>query len=107
MIMLRKIYELSCYTNIPALFNLMASSKLMFAYFNINMAQALLTGYGQIKEMIDNCPYFQEHFPRNIRKESEINFPQANLLVRFASGTQHTIGTNLVRQYIGRSKFLQ
>ena len=43
MIMLRKVYELSCYTNIPALFNLMASSKLMFAYFNINMAQALLT----------------------------------------------------------------
>lgn len=46
--------------------------------------------------MIDNCPYFQEHFPRNTRKDSEVNFPQANLLVRFASGTQHTIGTNLV-----------
>lgn len=95
-LLLRRIYELSCYTNIPALFNLMASSKLMFAYFNINMAQALLTGYGQLKEMIDNCPYFQEKFPRNIRKDSEINFPQANMTVRFASGTQHTIGTNLI-----------
>lgn len=95
-LLLRRIYELSCYTNIPALFNLMASSKLMFAYFNLNLGQALLTGYGQLKEMIDNCPYFQEKFPRNIRKDSEINFPQANMMVRFASGTQHTIGTNLI-----------
>ena len=104
-LLLRRIYELSCYTNIPALFNLMASSKLMFAYFNINMAQALLTGYGQLKEMIDNCPYFQEKFPRNIRKDSEINFPQANMMVRFASGTQHTIGTNLVGSVLDEAKF--
>lgn len=104
-ILLRRIYELSCYSNIPALFNLMTSSKLLFAYFNINMAQALLTGYGQIKEMIDNCPYFQENFPRNLRKESEISFPQANMLIRFASGTQHTIGTNLVGSILDEANF--
>ena len=95
-ILLRKIYELSCYSNIPALFNLMASSKIMLAYFNLNLGQALLTGYGQLKEMIDNCPYFQEHFPRNTKKDSEITWPRANMMVRFASGTQHTIGTNLI-----------
>lgn len=95
-ILLRKIYELSCYNNIPALFNLMTSSKIMLAYFNLNLGQALLTGYGQLKEMIDNCPYFQEHFSRNIKKDSEITWPQANMMVRFASGTQHTIGTNLI-----------
>lgn len=48
-IMLRKIYELSCYNNIPALFNLMASSKMLFAYFNLNMAQAELTRIWSIK----------------------------------------------------------
>ncbi len=95
-ILLRRIYELSCYSNIPALFNLMASSKIMFAYFNLNLGQALLTGYGQLKEMVDNCPYFQEFFSRNQRKDSEIVWPQSNMMVRFASGTQHTIGTNLI-----------
>ena len=104
-ILLRKIYELSCYTNIPSLFNLMASSKIMLAYFNLNLGQALLTGYGQLKEMIDNCPYFQEHFPRNIRKDSEISFPQANMMVRFASGTQHTIGTNLIGSVLDEANF--
>jgi hypothetical protein len=95
-ILLRRIYELSCYSNIPALFNLMASSKIMLAYFNLNLGQALLTGFGQLKEMIDNCPYFLEHFPRNNKKDSEIVWPQANIMVRFASGTQHTIGSNLI-----------
>lgn len=95
-ILMRKIYELSCYKNIPALFNLMSSSKIMFAYFNLNLGQAMLTGYGQLKEMIDNCPYFMEHFPRNNKKDSEIVWPNSNMMVRFASGTQHTIGTNLI-----------
>lgn len=104
-ILLRKIYELSCYSNIPALFNLMASSKIMLAYFNLNLGQALLTGYGQLKEMIDNCPYFQEHFPRNTKKDSEITWPQANMMVRFASGTQHTIGTNLIGSVLDEANF--
>ena len=104
-ILLRRIYELSCYSNIPALFNLMVSSKIMLAYFNLNLGQALLTGYGQLKEMIDNCPYFQENFPRNNKKESEIVWPQANMMVRFASGTQHTIGTNIIGSVLDESNF--
>lgn len=104
-ILLRRLYELSCYSNIPALFNLMASSKIMLAYFNLNLGQALLTGYGQLKEMIDNCPYFQEHFTRNNKKDSEIVWPQANMMVRFASGTQHTIGTNLIGSVLDEANF--
>ena len=104
-ILLRKLYELSCYSNIPALFNLMASSKIMMAYFNLNLGQALLTGYGQLKEMIDNCPYFQDNFPRNNKKDSEIVWPQANMMVRFASGTQHTIGTNLISSILDEANF--
>lgn len=104
-ILLRKIYELSCYSNIPALFNLMSSSKIMFAYFNLNLGQALLTGYGQLKEMIDNCPYFQDHFMRNQKKDSEIVWPQSNMMVRFASGTQHTIGTNLIGSCLDEANF--
>ena len=62
----------------------------------VRINEVILTGYGQLKEMIDNCPYFQEHFPRNNKKDSEIVWPQANMMVRFASNTSHTIGTNLI-----------
>lgn len=74
----------------------MTSSRIMMAYFNLNLQQAKVTGYGQIKEMIDNSPYFQEFFPRNTRTDSAIEFPQANMQIRFASNTSHTIGTNLI-----------
>ena len=90
-IMMRKIYELSCYINIPALFNLMVSSKILFAYFNLNMQQAELTGFGQLKEMIDNCGYFQEYFPRDSKNNSMIKFANANMSVRFASDSSHII----------------
>ena len=102
---MRRIYELSCYTNIPALYNLLASSKLMFAYFNLNLKQAALTGYGQLKEMLDMSPYFQEHFQRNMKNNSEILWPQANMMVRSASGTEHIIGTALVAAILDEANF--
>lgn len=55
--------------------------------------------------MIDNGPYFQEHFPRNIRNDSAIMFPQANLQIRYASGTQHTIGSNLIATVLDEANF--
>ena len=85
----------------------MASSKLMFAYFNLNLKQAEQTGYGQLKEMIDNCPYFQEHFSRDMKNDSNIKFPQANMTVRFASDSNHIIGTNLVAGTLDEANFYQ
>lgn len=90
-VILRKIYELSCYMNVPALFNLLPTSLMLFAYFNLNLAQANLTGYGQLRNMIDSSKYFQELFPRNTRTNSAIEFTQANMMVRFASNEGHII----------------
>lgn len=56
-IIVRILYELSCYNNIPAHFNLMASSLVTFLYFSLSKSQAELTGYGQIKNLIDSIPY--------------------------------------------------
>ena len=104
-ILLRLLYELSCYDSIPLVYNLMASSKMAFAYFNVTMSQAEITGYGQLREMIDNSSYFREHFPRNVKKNSAIEFPQANTLVRFASDESHTIGTNLFGSILDEANF--
>ena len=81
--------------NVPALFNLLPTSLMLFAYFNLNLEQANLTGYGQLKNMIDTSKYFQEIFPRNQKINSSIDFTQANMMVRFASNESHIIGTNL------------
>lgn len=79
----------------------------MFAYFNLNLQQAELTGFGQLREMIDRCPYFQEHFMRDMKNNAAIKFPQANMLIRFASNTSHTIGTNLIGSVLDEANFYQ
>ncbi len=83
----------------------MASSKLMFAYFNLNLQQAEQTGFGQLKELIDTIPYFQENFQRDLKNNSNIRFPQANMTVRFASDSNHIIGTNLVAGILDEANF--
>ncbi len=104
-VILRKIYELSCYMNVPALFNLLPTSLMLFAYFNLNLEQANLTGYGQLKNMIDTSKYFQEIFPRNQKINSSIDFTQANMMVRFASNESHIIGTNLFGAILDEANF--
>lgn len=91
--------------NVPALFNLLPTSLMLFAYFNLNLAQANLTGFGQLKNMIDTSKYFQEIFPRNTRTNSSIDFLKANMSVRFASNESHIIGTNLFGAVLDEANF--
>lgn len=104
--MVRKLYELSCYTNIPALFSLMPGSFIYFMYFTISKTQAELTGYGQIKSIIDSIPYFQENFPRNDRLQSMMVFPE-NLIYLYGSNQLHSIGMNLIGSVLDEANFFQ
>lgn len=105
--MMRKLYELSCYENMQALFNLMLSSKIAFIYFNITKDQAEQTGFGQLREMIDASPYFQEHFRRNIKSNSIIEWPDEKLSVTYGSGSSSMIGGNLLGSILDEANFYQ
>lgn len=102
--MLRKIYELSCYENIAALFDLMSTSMIVFIYFSVNKTQAELTGFGQFKSLIDSVPYFQDNFQRNEDINSLIQLPE-NLLFTHGSDTQHAIGMNLLGSILDEANF--
>ena len=105
--LMRKLYELSCYDNMQALFNLMLSSKIAFVYFNITKEQAEATGYGQLREMIDASPYFQEHFQRNMRNNSTMEWPEHKLSTTFGSGTSSAIGGNVLATLLDEANFYQ
>ena len=51
-VLLRKLYELSCYTDIRPLYNLMTSKKLLMVYFSITREVAENTGYAQLRDML-------------------------------------------------------
>lgn len=108
-LMIRKLYELSCYDNIAGLFDLMPSSIIGFMYFNVSKAQAELTGYGQFKGMIDQIPYFRDKFQRNERLDSILQFPD-NVMFMYGSSSVHCLAPNsmiLTNRGIVRAKDLK
>nr|DAY17816.1 MAG TPA: terminase [Caudoviricetes sp.] len=105
-IMVRKLYELSCYINIPRLFQLMSNTLICFIYFTVSKSQAELTGFGQMKNIIDTIPYFREQFPRNDRLNSMLVFPN-RMLFLYGSSTEHAIGLNVIGSILDEANFFQ
>jgi hypothetical protein len=104
MIMLRKIYELSCYQNVTALFNLMRTSNIVFLYFSVNKYQAEMTGFGDMIALLDSIPYFKDSFPRNDKIDSLILLPE-NMMMTYGSGSQHAIGLNILGSILDEANF--
>lgn len=102
--MVRKIYELSCYKNMVGLFDFMGSSKIAIIYFTVTQRQALHTGYAQLKDIIDQIPYFRENFPRDDRKNEYLAFPE-QLFVTSGSNTSDAIGMNLIGSILDEANF--
>ena len=74
-ILLRKLYELSCYSDIRPLYNLMTSKKLLMVYFSITREVAENTGYAQLRNMLLSIPYFRDYFLPNTKKSYDIYCP--------------------------------
>lgn len=105
LIILRIIYELSCYKNISALFNLFGVSRIAFAYLSVTREQAQNTGFSLLVEWIDSIPYFRENFKRKERLDSMIIWPDERLFVTFGSVANHFIGMNLIGSILDEANF--
>ena len=104
-IMLRKMYELSCFKNINALFHLMSKTNIMFLYFSVNKTQAVNTGYGEFRSLVDRSPYFLEHFPRRKHLDSILVFPEG---VTFAYGSRSSdaMGMSVICAMLDEANFI-
>jgi len=101
---LRKIYELSCYDPPQRLFRLADVSKIFFVYFSINERQAELTGFGQLRDTVDDIPYFRENYPRNLGVDSILKFPN-RVFYMPGSDILHVAGTNLLCALLDETNF--
>lgn len=108
LLILRKIYELSCYKNIPALFGLPPTSQLVFMYLSVSVQQSARTGFGRLMRIIDDSPYMSEHFPRDIALNSSISFKKTSQIACFAgSDVPHFISMDLFGVILDESNFLK
>lgn len=103
-ILLRKLYELSCYRNIAGLFGMMSNSFTAFLYFSLTKYQAERTGYGQLRSIIDGIPYFNEHFCRNKYRNSTLDFPE-NVRMFYGASTGDMIGMNVIASILDEANF--
>lgn len=103
-ILIRKLYELSCYKNVAGLFDMMANSFTAFLYFSLTKYQAERTGFGQMRSIIDGIPYFNEKFCRNKYRNSVLDFPE-NVRLFYGSSTGDMIGMNVIASILDEANF--
>ncbi len=104
-VLIRKLYELSCYSDIRPLFNLMTSKKLMMVYFSITKEVAENTGYAQLRDMILTIPYFQDNFLPNTKKSYDIEWPERNMKIVSGSNSNQVIGADVIASVIDEGDF--
>ena len=104
-IFIRKLYELSCYSDIRPLYNLMSSKKLIMVYFSITREVAESTGYAQLRAMILSIPYFMEYFAPNTKKSYDIEFPQYNMAITSGSRALNALGGDVIASIIDEGDF--
>lgn len=103
---MRKIYELSCWDYPQRLFRLADMTKIFFAYLSVNLKQADLTGFGQIRSMLDGTPYFMDNFSRDLGINSVLKFPKGLFMIP-GSDAISVIGTNLFGSILDEANFLR
>ena len=103
-IVLRKLYELSCYENVAGLFGLMSNTMTAFLYFSLTKYQAERSGFSQLRSIIDGVPYFKELFKRNQYRNSTLDFPE-NIRIFYGSSTSDMIGLNCISAVIDEANF--
>lgn len=93
LITMYKLYDLFSHSSIHEYFVLPKIQEIYNIYFNVTLTQAQLTGYGQLKNMLDSSKWFNENFARNKEINSIIKFPrQDKLFFLSGSNASHAIG---------------
>jgi hypothetical protein len=102
----RMIYLFSMLPDMQKFLGMAPSTKISMAYLSISMKAANLTGYGQLRTILDSTPYFKEVFVRDPNVDSMMVFP-TGLYIIPGSDTSHFRGTNMIGCILSESNFLK
>jgi hypothetical protein len=104
-LLMRKLYELSCYKNPEALFKLLVGTRIAFMYFTVTLKQAAWTGFAMLRDMIDATPYFRNECSRDTDVNSEIRFPRMSVYT--GSEFSHQLGLALLGAVLDEANFMR
>jgi hypothetical protein len=104
-LLMRKLYELSCYKNPEALFRMLVGTRIAFMYFTVTLRQAAWTGFAMLRDMLDATPYFRDEYVRDREVNSEIRFPKMSVYT--GSEFTHQLGLALLGAVLDEANFLK
>src|SRR5512141_1208071 len=102
-----QLYLLSVTRNPHALFDISTNDELIFVFQNISEKLARTVDYPRFKAMIENSPYFQQHFMFDDSLEREMNFPNRVIVKPVSGSSLATIGQNVIGGLIDELNYMQ
>jgi hypothetical protein len=89
-------------------FGLIPSTKIIFAFFNIQRSMADDVGYAQFHGLLNSSPFFNEHMKRNIRMREGYQLkPPKEIYFKVGSRISHTLGIAVLEAQIDEANFGQ
>jgi len=101
-----QIYVLSCLADPHRLFDLDPSSEILIVFQSINKHLAQDVDYTRFRDMCLNGPYFQEAYPFDTSRESEMRFPRRVVVKPVAGHDTAAIGQNVIGGIIDEVNFM-
>ena len=93
-LLIRILYEISCYENFPCMFKLSPSTIPKIFWLSYTMSKSESTGLKGLIRIIDKIPYFQLPDIKRKPLESELVFPFCE--IRGGSNVSHIIGEDML-----------
>jgi hypothetical protein len=113
-----ELYKIGCLKNPHEYYKMSVNSDIVIALVSVTKAQTKAVLFNGFKRMIDQSPWFQEHFCRDLDKNDiiEINSPADNgenakmgkIVVMYGAPNNTTvIGANVITAVIDEANFME
>jgi len=99
------LHRTLCLKNPAKTFKLAPGSNIAFMNMGINAVQARKVVFGEIKNKIDNCRWFKEHYPADPNVKSELRFPKNILVLPGNSRETFPLGFNILASVLDEAAF--
>ena len=99
------VYRLLCLKSPQAYFSMAPGSKIAFINISKSFSQAKDVVFGEIKNRIDNSPWFQTYYPPDPRIKSVLKFKKNIFVLPLGSNEEAPLGYNIFGAIIDEASF--
>ena len=103
---LYQLYYLSTFDSPHAPFELKPTDEIVIIFQSMKFSQAKEVAFDRFKAMVDECPYFQNHFIYDKDIKSQLRFPHHVTVMPVAGNEAATIGKNVIGGMLDEVNFM-